>query len=113
MKSRPVPLHREKHPKLDVEGCFGCKATGVRFGTVPGGSQDEATGIAYGRRVEKGLHRYRDLKQAGEQPSGTTLEAQAKDSYKKKLWEKHEASISIENDAETITQVKKSLLNKG
>jgi hypothetical protein len=29
--SRPVPLHREKHPRLDVAGCFGCKATGLMF----------------------------------------------------------------------------------
>lgn len=26
-----VPLHRRTHPQLDVEGCFGCKATGVGF----------------------------------------------------------------------------------
>lgn len=29
--TRPVPLHRETHPDLDVEGCFGCKAAGIRF----------------------------------------------------------------------------------
>lgn len=28
---RPVPLHREKHPSLDVDGCFGCKAASVGF----------------------------------------------------------------------------------
>lgn len=28
---RPVPLHREKHPDLNVSGCFGCKAAGIRF----------------------------------------------------------------------------------
>lgn len=24
--------HRETHPNLDVEGCFGCKVSGVRMG---------------------------------------------------------------------------------
>ncbi len=25
--------HREKHPNLDVEGCFGCRVAGVSFGS--------------------------------------------------------------------------------
>lgn len=25
--------HRETHPNLDVEGCFGCRVAGVRMGT--------------------------------------------------------------------------------
>ena len=29
--TRPVPLHRETHPDLDVKGCFGCKAAGIAF----------------------------------------------------------------------------------
>ena len=24
--------HQERHPGLDVEGCFGCKVAGVSFG---------------------------------------------------------------------------------
>lgn len=24
--------HQEKHPFLDVEGCYGCRIAGVRFG---------------------------------------------------------------------------------
>ena len=24
--------HRETHPNLDVEGCFGCRVAGVSFG---------------------------------------------------------------------------------
>lgn len=110
--ARPVPLHREKHPDLDVEGCFGCKATGITFGTVPGGAREKATGIGYGRDIEKGLNRYRELRQAGEQPSGITLKAQAEDRKKKMLWEKHEASLKDENPPETVKSVKKSLLNK-
>ncbi len=39
---RPVPLHREKHPDLDVEGCFGCKAAGIRFGIETLKSQNRA-----------------------------------------------------------------------
>lgn len=111
MTKRPVPLHLENHPTLDIPGCFGCKAVWINFGTVPGGSQDEATGIGHGRRVEKGLHRYRDLRQAGERPSGTTLEAQAKDTYKKALFEKHGDSIANDNPPEVAAQTKKALTN--
>jgi glycine/serine hydroxymethyltransferase len=25
--------HRETHPNLDVEGCFGCRVAGIRMGT--------------------------------------------------------------------------------
>ena len=25
--------HRETHPNLDVDGCFGCRVAGVRMGT--------------------------------------------------------------------------------
>lgn len=102
---------RRTHPEY-VEGCFGCKISTVRFGTVPGGNKDQREGITRGRRREKGLNRYRELRQAGEQPSGTTLEAQAEDSYKKHLWEKHGPSVEVENPPETATRVKKSLLNK-
>lgn len=31
---RPVPLHRETHPFLDVQGCFGCKIANVKIGGV-------------------------------------------------------------------------------
>lgn len=88
------------------------KLLSVHVAPVPGGAKDQRTKISHGRRVEKGLNRYRELRAAGEQPSGTTLEAQAKDSYKKHLWEKHEASLRDENPPDTIASVKKSLLNK-
>ena len=110
--ARPVPLHREKHPNLDVEGCFGCKATGIRFGTVPGGARDAKTNISLGKRREKDLHRYREKKRAGERPSGTTAEAMDRDSYKQTLWEKHEKNIADHNSPEQVKAVRKSLLNQ-
>ena len=107
-----MSIHQERtHPEY-VEGCFGCKISTVSFGTVPGGAKDSRTKIGHARRTEKGLNRYRELVEAGEQPSGTTLEAQAKDSYKKMLWEKHGDSIRDENPPEVVKQVKKSLTNK-
>lgn len=27
-------IHQKKHPNLDVDGCFGCKISGVRFNGV-------------------------------------------------------------------------------
>lgn len=92
--------------------CLRHKLLKVNVATVPGGARDRRNGVSEGRKREAGLQRYRDLKQAGEQPSGTTLEAQAKDSYKKHLWDKHGANIENENPPETVTKVRKSLLNQ-
>jgi hypothetical protein len=92
--------------------CLRHKLLKVNVATVPGGARDQRNGISRGVAREKGLNRYKELKDAGEQPSGTTLEAQRKDSYKKMLWEKHEQSLADENPTEKVTQVKKSLLNK-
>lgn len=92
--------------------CLRHKLLRVNVATVPGGARDSRTGISHGLAREAGLNRYRELRQAGEQPSGTTLEAQRKDSYKKMLWEKHEPSLRDENPPETVSKVKRSLLNK-
>lgn len=91
--------------------CLRHKLLKVNIGTVPGGAKDARTKISYDRAREKGLNRYRELKEAGEKPSGTTLEAQAKDSYKKDLWEKHEQSIVNDNPPDKVKQIKKSLIN--
>lgn len=62
--------HREVHPSLDVEGCFGCKVAGVRMGmntTTTRGQQVE--GI---NKTEKGWQKdmpaYKRLRQNGLQP---------------------------------------------
>lgn len=34
-----MSLHQRKHPE-PVDGCFGCKLTGISFGIVPGGYRD-------------------------------------------------------------------------
>lgn len=102
---------RRTHPEY-VEGCFGCKVSTVSFGTVPGGARDQRTKVSHARNVEKGLNRYRELKEAGEQPSGTSLRAQRKDSYKKALWEKHGNQIADYNPPEQVKRIKKGLINK-
>lgn len=62
--------HREVHPNLDVEGCFGCKVAGVRMGMN--------TTTTRGRRVaeidktergwQKDMPAYKRLRQNGLQP---------------------------------------------
>lgn len=91
--------------------CLRHKLLKVNVGTVPGGARDERTKISKGKEAEKGLHRYRELKRAGEQPSGTSLKAQREDSYKKYLYEKHERGLSDDNSPETMKQIKKNLTN--
>lgn len=92
--------------------CLRHKLLSVNIGTVPGGARDARNHISMERSTERGLQRYRDLKQAGEQPSGTSEEAQRRDSYKKTLWEKHEQSLTDENPPEKVTEIRKGLINK-
>ena len=64
--------HRETHPDLDVEGCFGCKVAGVRMGanstTTRGAAVSETKARA--RRWEKDMPAYKRLRKNGLQPRG-------------------------------------------
>ena len=62
--------HRETHPNLDVEGCFGCRVAGVSFGaneSTTRGAQVKAI-----NQREKGWNRdmpaYKRLRDQGLQP---------------------------------------------
>jgi hypothetical protein len=62
--------HRETHPNLDVEGCFGCRVAGVSFGaneSTTRGAQVKAI-----NQREKGWNRdmpaYKRLREQGLQP---------------------------------------------
>jgi hypothetical protein len=63
--------HREVHPTLDVEGCFGCRIAGVSFAasSMPSrkiqSNQIEATE----RQWSKDMDAYKRLKQDGLQPA--------------------------------------------
>lgn len=37
--------HAETHPSLDVEGCYGCKIAGVKFGGLARFAHDRAEGV--------------------------------------------------------------------
>lgn len=62
--------HREVHPNLDVDGCFGCKVAGVRMGsnstTTRGARVSEVNNRA--RRWDKDMPAYKRLRQQGYQP---------------------------------------------
>jgi hypothetical protein len=62
--------HRETHPNLDVQGCFGCRVAGVSFGaneSTTRGAQVKAI-----NQREKGWNRdmpaYKRLRDQGLQP---------------------------------------------
>lgn len=64
--------HRETHPNLDVEGCFGCKVAGLSVAasatpTRRGGAR-AATINQKDRVLEKDLYAYKRLRQEGLQP---------------------------------------------
>lgn len=66
---RPVPLHREKHPNLDVEGCFGCKAANVSFGGIrrlQAWRRDGVTEAEFKKAIYDGARRTgRDIRRVG------------------------------------------------
>ncbi len=63
--------HREVHPTLDVEGCFGCRIAGVSFSasSMPSRKHDNNRIEATERQWSKDMDAYKRLKQDGLQPS--------------------------------------------
>ena len=63
--------HREVHPTLDVEGCFGCRISGVSFSasSMPSRKQDNNRIEATERQWSKDMDAYKRLKQDGLQPA--------------------------------------------
>lgn len=62
--------HRETHPDLNVEGCFGCKISAVRMGpnsTTTRGSR-VAQSIATEKNWSKDMPAYKRLRDQGYQP---------------------------------------------
>ena len=62
--------HAEVHPRLDVEGCFGCKVAGVRMGTNTTTTRGVSVGEANARekRWNADMPAYKRLRQQGLQP---------------------------------------------
>jgi hypothetical protein len=69
---RPKPLHREKHPDLDVEGCLGCKLTQISIASIPGGTRPGSAKAAQERQFKRDMDAYWRARRAGESPEGTT-----------------------------------------
>jgi hypothetical protein len=106
-----MSLHRRTtHPEF-VEGCKPCTWATISFATVPGGARDARTGVSRVNQREKDLHRYRDKRQAGEQPDGTTKAAM--DRYDRRVgsWEKAEAKLSAENSPATVKKLQDTTFN--
>ena len=63
--------HRETHPNLDVENCFGCRITGVAFAasSMPSRKIDNNRIEATERQWSKDMDAYKRLKQDGLQPA--------------------------------------------
>lgn len=76
--------HRETHPDLDVEGCFGCRVSGVRMGmntTTTRGQQVAAINKTESN-WNKDMPAYKRLRKEGLQPKSVdgaaNLEKKAK-----------------------------------
>ena len=62
--------HRETHPNLDVEGCFGCRVSGIRMGmntTTTRGQQVAAINQTE-KNWNKDMPAYKRLRKDGLQP---------------------------------------------
>jgi hypothetical protein len=76
--------HREVHPNLDVDGCFGCRVAGISFGanstTTRGKVVAETNQRA--KNWDKDMPAYKRLRQQGLQPKNidgaAKIEATAK-----------------------------------
>lgn len=62
--------HRETHPDLDVEGCFGCRVAGIRMGT--NSTTTRGARVAQVNQTErnwtKDMPAYKRLRDEGLQP---------------------------------------------
>ena len=62
--------HRETHPNLDIEGCFGCKVAGIRTGTKS--TTSRGARVAEVNTTERGWKKdmpaYKRLRANGLQP---------------------------------------------
>ena len=66
-----MSLHREReHPEY-VEGCFGCKISTLQVGTGDANSGKTTST----KKFEAELNAYKEARQAGIQPSGTSIKA--------------------------------------
>jgi len=90
---------------------MGCKLSTVRFGTVPGGSKDAKNSVSAIDQRHKDLHRYREKRRAGEQPTGTTKRAMDTSEKRDDLWDRREKDIRDHNSPEQAAKLKKALTN--
>ncbi len=81
-------IHRRVHPNLDVEGCFGCKVSGLAVAasampTRKGGAK-AAVINEKDKVLEKDLDAYKRLRQDGLQPPAINgaAEAESRANYK-------------------------------
>lgn len=42
--------HAETHPSLDVDGCYGCKISGIQFTGLERMARDRAEGVTQAQR---------------------------------------------------------------
>ena len=75
--------HREKHPNLDVDGCFACRISGVAFASaaMPNRRPQAASINATEKRWDSDMAAYKRLRRDGLQPAhidgSRTMEQQA------------------------------------
>ena len=62
--------HREKHPGLDVEGCFACRISHIRIAGAATPTRHSVSDLnAKEKRLDKDLDAYKRIRKTGGQPT--------------------------------------------
>jgi hypothetical protein len=62
--------HREKHPNLDVEGCFGCRIAHVAISGTAMPTRKEVGDMTRKEKIlDKDLDAYKRIRKTGGQPN--------------------------------------------
>lgn len=74
-------IHRRVHPNLDVEGCFGCRVSGLTIAASATPTRRSGARAAEinskDKKLEKDLDAYKRLRQEGLQPQAIDGSAEA------------------------------------
>jgi hypothetical protein len=101
---------RRTHPSY-VDGCFGCKASTIGFGEVPGGNRPQGQKKQKIQRRAKGLDEYARRRKAGEQPDGTSLEKIQAYDRRMDTFHRIEADLREDNPKDRVDNLQKSASN--
>lgn len=99
-------IHQRTHPGLDVEGCFGCKISGVTFGSVPGGTRSGSAGRKAYETLKRDIEAYEGARKAGLRPDASTKAAVEKAERKAEVEERALKKLDYNRKSDFLSDLK-------